>query len=640
MSEWTCETCGWILEVPSEQEVPTACPLCSAEHQPAAPRLQRHRWMAGDEARAALAAGRRLCGVYIERINLDGETFEHAVEIIDSIVGEWSGREAMFAKGLDVARSQFLGHFEAGAGQSERLGRFARGAHFGGPLSLVGTRFYEGAQLNGCRMMGGLSAAGVQVWGQINLSGVEVHGDADLSESKLDLLTVRGAQFGGRLLLERTVVAREVIIAGILACGATLAREAEFYGEFYLGESRFNKEANLAGSVFRGQATFDATEFQREFELDSAHFQAPVEFCQTEFDGWADFEWARFDGPVVFKEVDFQRGADFQNSICSGPFTLRGVHFHGEVYFRHARFSRQFDVVQSGFEERVDLRDMDVAADLHIERVEFARDAYLSRSHFTGRVSWEQVTVNGLLKGPEIVVERDLTWSDCRFQDDLVLAGGRLGKAFDLPGCELAGSLDLRRTKFEGPADLTSARLAGRIHLEGISADNFRIELDQVKHHLASELAGDWAIAAKEWEFLRKAFERRNLSHDVDSAFFKTRQMKNRAGRVGMQKVWRILEMIFTEWGTGYGTRPGNIFAISLLTILFFAAIYMILSFPAISEGAPDTLASFRDYVYFSISTFTALGAGSEMVVAVEAFVGGFLMALFASLLARRVFRQ
>jgi hypothetical protein len=97
--------------------------------------------------------------------------------------------------------------------------------------------------------------------------------------------------------------------------------------------------------------------------------------------------------------------------------------------------------------------------------------------------------------------------------------------------------------------------------------------------------------------------------------------------------------MIFTEWGTGYGTRPGNILAISLLTIVFFAAIYLILSLPATS-GDTSTLQSFWDYVYFSISTFTALGAGSEMVVAVEAFVGGFLMALFASLLGRRVFRQ
>lgn len=640
MIEWTCETCAWILAVPSEREAPKACPLCSVEHRVRGPTPQRHRWMAADEARAALAAGRQLRGVYIERINLDGETFEHAVEVVDSIVGAWSALEATFTEGLCVARSQFLDCFEAGAGQSERLGRFARGAHFGGPLSLAGTRFYNGARFNGCRMMEGLSATGVQVWEEINLSGLEVHGEADLSEARLDLLTIRGSHFGRRLLLERTVVAREAIIAGISAFGATLAREAEFDGEFYLGESRFNEEANLAGSVFRGQATFDATEFQREFELDSAHFQASVEFCQTEFGGWADFEWARFDGPVVFEEVDFQRGVDFQNSICGGPFALRSVRFCGEAYFRHARLSKKFDVVLSQFEERVDLRDMDVAADLHLERVEFARDTYLSRSHFTGRFNWEQVTVNGLLQGPEIAVEGDLTWSDCRFQDDLVLAGGRLGKAFDLPACQLVGSLDLRRTKFQGTADLTGARLDGRIHLEGISADDFRIELDQVKHHLASELAGDWATAAKEWEFLRKAFERRNLSHDVDSAYFKTRQMKNRAGRVGTQKVWRILEMIFTEWGTGYGTRPGNIFAISLLTILFFAAVYMILSFPAGSEGAPDTLASFRDYVYFSISTFTALGAGSQMVVAVEAFVGGFLMALFASLLARRVFRQ
>ena len=88
-------------------------------------------------------------------------------------------------------------------------------------------------------------------------------------------------------------------------------------------------------------------------------------------------------------------------------------------------------------------------------------------------------------------------------------------------------------------------------------------------------------------------------------------------------------------------TRRAGLIAGIGYVVLFFAAIYMILSYPGVSEGAPaGTLSAFRDYVYFSISTFTALGVGSEMVVAVEAFVGGFLMALFTSLLARRVFRQ
>jgi hypothetical protein len=78
--------------------------------------------------------------LYVERLDCDGANFEHLVEISDCVVGEWSAREAMFTGGLEVSGTRFLNPIDFGTGHSEKIGRFAIGAHSEDTVKFIETQ--------------------------------------------------------------------------------------------------------------------------------------------------------------------------------------------------------------------------------------------------------------------------------------------------------------------------------------------------------------------------------------------------------------------------------------------------------------------------------------------------------------------
>lgn len=645
MSTWTCETCHWSVDFPSDRDHPESCPLCAALGQSASVETDLqgappHRWMGEEEARDCILAGEPLRRVYVESIDLDGVGLEHPVEIVDSVLGCWSAREASFGAGLDLSGSRLLGRFEAGVGDSKQLGRFARGARFEDLLRLEGTRFYKGARFEACQMTAGLAAACVHVRGQLDLSGAEIGGaGADLSDARLERLTLRDTRFGGDLLLERATARGEVLISGILVEGLALAGAARFEGEFYLGGSRLVREANFSSAHFDAQATFDASEFHAEFNLSESCFKGAAEFLALEFGGWADLEWARFDGAVVMEGVRSARGTSLDDSIFGATLTLRNVDSMDETHFRRVSF-REVDIADSEFRGRVDLRDVCIDGDLRLERVVFGRGLFLARSRFGGPVRWDSVIVGDALKGPQLVAQDSVTWRECRVEGSLLLAGGRFEKAFALPGTAIAGCLDLQQAEFGALADLTGCRFE-RIRLAGVSAppEVFQVELRQIRGKLQSERDRDYATAAREWGFLKQAFEEQNHRPESDRAHYTMRKMGNRADRKGpIRTVGRLLEVVFIEWGTGYGTRPGNIVLLSLCTVLALGIFYALVPGIVASGGEAEHV-SLRHLILLSFTSFLAW-EGASIVLALEAFVGRFLVALFAAIVSRRLFRS
>jgi hypothetical protein len=647
MKDWICESCGWTLQMPARQAAPDLCPLCSGEPGPGDLTTETHVWKAPAEVQAALEEGRPLQGIYVEQVVLDGLTLANEIKITNSVVSAWSARAATFSKGVNLAGSRFLESFEVGAGHSAGLGRFANGARFDGPLNLKAAQFDETAHLNGCQIMAGLLGYKLRANSLFDLSGADIRGDCNLSNARLDLVMMRSTRFDGRLILQWMRVARDFSASGITVSGYTQARHSRFEGEFYVGESRFVEEVDLSDAVFLGPATFDATEFQSGLELDSAHFAGRADFHETEFHGWVDIDKAKLDGLSTFNRTRFRYGADLQDTIFGGPVIFRDTEFLGEVYLRRTHYADRLDIIDTHFNQRVDLRDLEVSGPTHFERVAFDRDAYLTKSHFVGPVNWDNVTVNGRLRATGIQVEDDLSWSDCRFQGDLVLTGSQLLSLVDMSGSEVAGIFDLRDASLSGSVELSQCRLNGQLRLAGLSADNFQLERDQVNRNLESEVDRDWETAAREWDFLNQAFEGQNQGKDADFAYYKTRQMKNRLKHSGWGRVRALFELVFNEWGTGYGTRPQNVTVMVLFTVLGFAILYSIV--PGVSavifEGSGiENNPGLRDYLYYSLTTFTTLGAtffsAGRMIVATEAFVGGFLFALFTTTLTRSIFRN
>ena len=105
----------------------------------------------------------------------------------------------------------------------------------------------------------------------------------------------------------------------------------------------------------------------------------------------------------------------------------------------------------------------------------------------------------------------------------------------------------------------------------------------------------------------------------------------------------------------GYGERPGNVVIFSLVLIVVCACIYSslglyfeghLLQLDFINKSLLDNLKGFLVSLYFSVVTFTTLGygdvtpaGGSRPVAAIEAFSGGFTMALFVVVFVKKMTR-
>lgn len=105
----------------------------------------------------------------------------------------------------------------------------------------------------------------------------------------------------------------------------------------------------------------------------------------------------------------------------------------------------------------------------------------------------------------------------------------------------------------------------------------------------------------------------------------------------------------------GYGERPGNVVIFSLILIVVCACLYsslglyfegQLLQLDLINKSLFDNLKGFLVSLYFSVVTFTTLGygdvtpaGGSRPVAAIEAFSGGFTMALFVVVFVKKMTR-
>lgn len=595
--DWTCNVCGWALKDAKNWDSDSICPLCERKGDESAAAGVEHQWMSSSDAVKALIEGRSLEGVFVQQLRLDDLKLEN-MRLVDCIVLHLS----------------------------------ALRVHISGDADCSGTRFVRRAVLGGLR----------------------IEGNLDFSGAQIDAMSVRGARVGGDLSFEEAKVGEALYISGVVVEGFSSLRSADVAGEVHIGESLFKDEVDLTGATILGPTTIDATHFERGLELRDVSCLGSVELDSLELSGWVDMLGADFHRPVRFHTTSFHRGVDLQYAHFRDSLDAQNVEFKGEAYLRHARIDGNFSLQHSRCDERVDLREVEVLGTTRFEEVQFRKGVYLSRSHVRGQLEWKMVSIDDRLRATHLSVEGPFSLLNCKLRGDVELACAHLEKELDLTGTEIRGELDLCSARIGKSADLAQLKLLGGLRIKGLKAPDLNVELEQVVTNLSSERQREWATAAEEWQLLQDAFERRKRSSDFDEAFLKTRQMLRRSASRGLGRIWRVLELVLVEWGTGYGTRPARVLGLSAAIILLFAALYSGFTGAIIFEGSELQevgfhAARFVDYIYFSIVTFTTLGYGDmhpsyygnlKYIVAMEAFVGAFLMALFAGTLARKIIRQ
>ena len=240
----------------------------------------------------------------------------------------------------------------------------------------------------------------------------------------------------------------------------------------------------------------------------------------------------------------------------------------------------------------------------------------------------------------------------------------------NLKGCDFSYG-DLWQAKFKG-ANLEIAKFkdAQLMQADFSNANLQRAKLDGAKLKATSFSHADMrGVSLKDTQFENTVFENSIWENDKINIYEKKREWltareiyqnlkssclqngdavtagqffyrEKECDRKGSRNVFKRLELTFFWLFWGYGEKPFRTIVLSILGIFAFAVIYILLG------GLHN--ATFLDYLYFSATSFTALGYGNwvttpnmwvRVVGVSETLFGVVMIASFVATLARKMAR-
>jgi hypothetical protein len=282
-------------------------------------------------------------------------------------------------------------------------------------------------------------------------------------------------------------------------------------------------------------------------------------------------------------------------------------------------------------------------------------------ARFDGWVEFDDCRFHTAADFRSFHADEGVSFDRCHFADDFLLRGSTVSK-----------KLDFGTSRFEATVDLSKAKLNDYVYMERIEqgdaqrfalanaiADRILVRPAQLAGRLASERERQYAMAMQEYGLLRRNFETLNRYDDEDWAFYRFKINERRSRPQSWLRPWtkliRLCDLIFLDWGCGYGTDPFRAVRTAIVMILLFAAIYMagIHSFqvdhPPLPDQPMESLANRSLFaVMTSISVFTAGFTGEHLnwaegwmlvPLGVEALLGTLLWGLFIVAFSRKVIR-
>lgn len=397
------------------------------------------------------------------------------------------------------------------------------------------------------------------------------------------------------------------------------------HADFKAGRINFEHAMFHCETVSFVNGTFHA----KETNFRRVNFgKSRVRFQFAEFsDGNKIFERIRVMGSVFdFRRVLFNSGkVDFRRSlfsdsyvtfeeihVTSGKFTFRNAHVEGEdMTFRRAEFG---------------------TADVSFDQTDFSNRSITFEGCKADVISISDAFVRGTL---------DLRIKRVQF--------------LDLSQTYLYGITDLN---FEERKSLEKLSFRGVRNLGKIIIDWRENSVQK----LIERAGGTEEQLAEQFNILKANFSDNGQYTDEDSAYvcfkrYEHRVMKKRylQKSAGWKKPFvhfaffcRLL--IFDKAGV-YATSPARVLGSMMITISFFAALYVILHYTGAGEivnavNASDKLNIVDKSFYHSAITFFTIGYGdyypisfSRLVSAIEGWTGVFMMSYFTVAFVRKILR-
>ena len=373
---------------------------------------------------------------------------------------------------------------------------------------------------------------------------------------------------------------------------------------------------------------------------------------------------------TTFKEdVNFRRcnvktfvGSD---AIFEKKFDIKGIRisrgriqratFKGPVNGESSELSYT-SFHKSVFEDKTTFGWAKFVGDATFTESKFAGDVKFTNGHFSSKGNFQKTEWGGVLDFKKVEAESDLDFRDSKFNGDTMFNGTVIRLTLDLAHSEItAGRMDFSNLSVGRSLLLNNLTLGEKMgfRFQNALAPSIILERDTVENHVFPEAEGEYAKAAKEYGFLRSAFEDINRFDDEDWAYYQFKKME-RKGRSWswnpIQLLMRGMNYLFLDIGCGYGTKPFRTLAVIGVMIVSFACVYFLSGLPtpapdeAIFGFGSQTIERIAYSLHLSLIAFSSYGdldihGPMRLLAMVEYLMGVVFMGLFIVAFSRKVIR-
>lgn len=445
-------------------------------------------------------------------------------------------------------------------------------------------------------------------------------------------------------------------------------REAEIDGDLSARYVTAERPVRMDGAHLHGVVDLEDATFSRRVDFGGATFGGRVSFRLVDFESWLDLRGTDFEAPAYMRNATFQRGiygidatfheaadfvntqftdvANFRQAAFDGGAIFDSSTFEGNAQFSHTRFGSpavKLDSATGGPGSEGERRD---GVALSLDGVSCARDLKLAGATLDGDVVFTASDLGRNLRCGDLSTTADDIVVDCSEtatvsgeitssdgDAEYLLAGATVGE-LDIADDTTFDVFTFDETTFSGFDFGTYNRALAarnwRLHESDVEREPERLENLYLRAKNGANYIGETRASAEffTWEMVyRRAGHRRRIVSGDD--------LRTRIGGV---TGW--LSNAALQVSCGYGERPFRPVTVSAGLVVVFAGVYAWLD-------APIAYAEPVGYLTFSLEAFVSVLLGLPntgrsvlgLAVALEGFLGGFLIALFVFALTRSISR-
>ncbi|TNE48875.1 MAG: pentapeptide repeat-containing protein [Deltaproteobacteria bacterium] len=353
----------------------------------------------------------------------------------------------------------------------------------------------------------------------------------------------------------------------------------------------------------------------------------------------------------VLSEATFHDKVDFKKcSIGRGRF--QRVTFEQTVNFSEASLAYS-SFHQSEFKDKTDFSRCTFVGDATFTEVNFASNVKFIHSKYKERGIYHKCQFHGKADFKNIEVAKDMELKGSTAHSELLLNSSVIQLSLNLIGAHLEGKTDFASVSVGRNLSLTGVTVGEDQSFRFInsSAGTIVFEREIVEGHVWPEQEGDYAAAAREYGFLRTAFEHINRFDDEDWAYYQFKRNERRGMPMSYNPIdllMRAGNYLFLDIGCGYGTKPLRTLAVIAIIVAFFGGFYLLgvpvppgvdygVSWPAFNKVMHSLYCSM---LAFSGSVADAqLKGGFRLLGMIEYALGVVFMGLFIVAFSRKVIR-